>query len=93
MQRRCVAPSPIDVEAGNGVTDERPSASDVAESVERGNLRDRADGLRPLILVGACGAFVAVLRNHAEIVLAHASLFGFALALIEPSSPRPDAEA
>jgi hypothetical protein len=28
-----------------------------------------ADGLL-LILVGACGAFVAVLRNHAEIVLA-----------------------
>ena len=30
-----------------------------------------ADGLRLLILVGACGAFVAVLRNHPEIVLAH----------------------
>ena len=29
--------------------------------------------MRPLILVGACGAFVAVLRNHAEIVLAHAN--------------------
>jgi hypothetical protein len=29
--------------------------------------------LRLLILVGACGAFVAVLRNHAEIVLAHAN--------------------
>jgi hypothetical protein len=28
--------------------------------------------LRPLIPVGACGAFVAVLRNHPEIVLAHA---------------------
>jgi hypothetical protein len=26
-----------------------------------------------LILVGACGAFVAVLRNHAEIVRAHAN--------------------
>ena len=31
-----------------------------------------ADGLL-LILVGACGAFVAVLRNHAEIVRAHAN--------------------
>jgi hypothetical protein len=31
---------------------------------------EEADGLRPLILVGACGAFAAVLRNHAEIVLA-----------------------
>jgi SAM domain (Sterile alpha motif) len=29
--------------------------------------------LRLLIVVGACGAFVAVLRNHAEIVLAHAN--------------------
>jgi hypothetical protein len=28
--------------------------------------------LRLLIGVGACGAFVAVVRNHAEIVLAHA---------------------
>jgi hypothetical protein len=28
--------------------------------------------LLPLIVVGACGAFVTVLRNHAEIVLAHA---------------------
>jgi hypothetical protein len=33
-----------------------------------------ADGLRLLIVVGACSAFVAaVLRNHAEIVLAHAN--------------------
>ena len=29
--------------------------------------------MRPLIVVSACGAFVAVLRNHAEIVLAHAN--------------------
>jgi hypothetical protein len=34
---------------------------------------EEADGLRLLILVGACGPFVAVLRNHAEIVLAHAN--------------------
>jgi hypothetical protein len=33
---------------------------------------EEADGLGLQILVGACGAFVAVLRNHAEIVLAHA---------------------
>ena len=29
--------------------------------------------LRLLIVVSACGAFVAVLRNHAEIVLARAN--------------------
>ena len=33
---------------------------------------EEADRLRLLIVVGACGAFVAVPRNHAEIVLAHA---------------------
>jgi hypothetical protein len=33
----------------------------------------RPTGLRLLILVGACCAFVAVLRNHAEIVIAHAN--------------------
>jgi hypothetical protein len=32
---------------------------------------EEADGLRPLIVVSACGAFLAVLRNHAEIVLTH----------------------
>jgi hypothetical protein len=31
---------------------------------------EQADGLSLLIVVGACGALVAVLRNHAEIVLA-----------------------
>jgi hypothetical protein len=34
---------------------------------------EEADRLRLLILVSACGAFVAVLRNHAEIALAHAN--------------------
>jgi hypothetical protein len=34
---------------------------------------EEADRLRLLIVVGACGAFVAVLRNRAEIVLAHAN--------------------
>jgi hypothetical protein len=29
--------------------------------------------LRLLIVASACGAFVAVLRNHTEIVLAHAN--------------------
>jgi hypothetical protein len=37
------------------------------------SVNEEADGLRPLIVVGACGAFVAVPRNHAEIVLAHAN--------------------
>jgi hypothetical protein len=34
---------------------------------------EEADGLRLLMLVGAYGAFVAVLPNRAEIVLAHAN--------------------
>jgi hypothetical protein len=34
---------------------------------------EEAGSLRLLITVGACGPFVAVLRNHAEIVLAHAN--------------------
>jgi hypothetical protein len=34
---------------------------------------EKADRLRLLTLVGACGALVAVLCNHAEIVLAHAN--------------------
>jgi hypothetical protein len=37
------------------------------------SVNEEADGLRLLILVGACGAFAAVLRNHAEIVLAPAN--------------------
>jgi hypothetical protein len=34
---------------------------------------ETADSLRSAVLVGACGAFVAVLRNHAKIVRAHAN--------------------
>jgi hypothetical protein len=34
---------------------------------------EEADRLRLLILVGACGAFVAVLSNDAEIVLSRQS--------------------
>jgi hypothetical protein len=34
---------------------------------------EEAGSLRLLITVGACGPFVAMLRNHAEIVLAHAN--------------------
>jgi hypothetical protein len=32
---------------------------------------EEADGLRLLIEIGACSAFVAVLRNHARIIFAH----------------------
>jgi hypothetical protein len=50
-----------------------------------------SDGLRLLIVVGACGAFVAVRLNRAEIVLAHAKrqssdLFGEGV-----RNPRPKA--
>jgi hypothetical protein len=37
------------------------------------SVNEEADRLRLLIVGSACGAFVAVLRNHAEIVLAHAN--------------------
>ena len=37
------------------------------------SVNDEADRLRLQIEIGACGAFVAVPRNHAEIVLAHAN--------------------
>jgi hypothetical protein len=32
------------------------------------SVNEEADGSRPPIVVNACGTFVAVLRNHAEIV-------------------------
>jgi len=33
--------------------------------------QEATNGLRLPIVVGACGAFVAAFRNHAEIVIAH----------------------
>jgi hypothetical protein len=45
-----------------------------AGAVETGNgvTNEKADSLGSAVLVGACGAFVAVLRNHAKIVRADA---------------------
>jgi hypothetical protein len=44
-----------------------------AGEVEAGNgvANEKADSLGSAVLVAACGALVAVLRNRAEIVLAH----------------------
>jgi hypothetical protein len=49
--------------------------SDLHEDVSE----KKTDSLRLLIVVGACGAFVAPFRNRAEIVLAH----------VNRQSPRP----
>jgi hypothetical protein len=46
-----------------------------AGAVETGDCiaNETADSLRSAVLFGACGAFVALLRNHAKIVRAHAN--------------------
>jgi hypothetical protein len=46
-----------------------------AGAVETGDriANETADSLGSAVLVGACGTFVAVLRNHAKIVRAHAN--------------------
>ena len=46
-----------------------------AGAVETGNgvTNEKADSLGSAVLVAACGVFVAILRNHAKIVRAHAN--------------------